>query len=391
MKKVAICSPRFADGATVGGAETLLRRFAARLLMQGVEVDYLTTCASNHFTWANDLPAGESNHDGIKVWRFPVDKQKNRSDFEALQQAILCGQELSDQEEREWALGSVNSTALLQHLDKHAEEYDRILAGPYLFGLVWQIGCRFSSRMALVPCLHDESFAYLGIMKKMFQKVDQILFNSEPEAQLARRLYNLPADCGRVVGMGLDDFEVSPTAFAKKHNITEPYILYCGRRETAKGTPLLCDYVSAFRERTGRDIKLVFTGSGTIEAPVDLWPHIIDAGFVSEKEKHEAMAGALAFVHPSILESFGIVLLEAMLAQTPGLVHGAGEVLSWQCRQSNGGLWFRCYPEFETALLHLLDNPELCKKLGAAGRDYVLNTYSWAEVDRRLLEALEPS
>ena len=39
------------------------------------------------------------------------------------------------------------------------------------------------------------------------------------------------------------------------------------------------------------------------------------------------MAGALAFCHPSVNESFGIVLLESWLARTPALVHAGSDVL----------------------------------------------------------------
>ena len=145
----------------------------------------------------------------------------------------------------------------------------------------------------------------------------------------------------------------------------------------------------AFRERTGRDVKLVFTGSGAIDAPAGLWPHILDAGFVSEEEKHEAMAGAVAFLHPSVNESFGIVLLEAFLAGTPGLVHAKSRVLVSQCKAAGAGLWFRHYPDFETQLLYLLDNPDARSALGARGRDFVAREYAWPAIERKFFAALD--
>ena len=200
--------------------------------------------------------------------------------------------------------------------------------GPYLFGLIYFASRIHPEKTLLVPCLHDEPFAYLGVMKKMFEAVRGFMFNTEPEHELARRLFGIcrPRSV-RVVGMGIDPFEADPNAFAARHGLTPPYVIYSGRREDGKGTPLLCDYMQAFRERTGQDIKLVFTGSGPIEAPPELLPHILDLGFVGEQEKHEAMAGALAFVHPSTFESLGIVLLESLLAGTPALVHARSEVL----------------------------------------------------------------
>jgi glycosyltransferase involved in cell wall biosynthesis len=261
--------------------------------------------------------------------------------------------------------------------------------GPYLFGLIIAASQILPEKTLLVPCLHDEAFAYLGIMKKMFGAVRGFMFNSEPEQELARRIFGIPPAKRSVVGMGIDPFEADPKSFAARKGLTRPYIIYSGRREGGKGTPLLCEYMQAFRERTGKDVGLVFTGSGPIEAPSELVPHILDLGFVGEQEKHEAMAGALAFIHPSTFESFGIVLLESFLAGTPALVHAHGEVLRWQCLRSGGGLWFRHYPDFEEELLLLLSDENLRKRMGAAGREYVQKEYSWASVEKRLFQALD--
>ncbi len=385
---IAFICPRFAEGATVGGAETLLKNLALRAAQAGRKVTFLTTCAQSHFTWENTLPPGRRLIQGLDVHFFPVD-EREVSAFLRVQQSISRRGEVSRTDEEIWIRNSVNSTALCNHLREQGEDYDRIVLGPYLFGLVFFAAQIHPTKTLLVPCLHDEPFAWLSIMKDLFGAVDGFLFNTQPEQDLARRLFALPSAKGTVVGMGLDPFTADPSAFAARKKLTAPYVLYSGRREPLKGTPLMCDYVETFRERTGRDVKLVFTGSGPIEAPPALQPHLLDLGFVSEQEKHEAMAGATAFIHPSVNESLGIVLLEAWLARTPALVNANGEVLRWQCRQSNGGLWFANYPEFEEELALLLDQPGLRSALGAAGHDYVRREYSWTAVEQRFLNALD--
>ena len=188
--------------------------------------------------------------------------------------------------------------------------------------------------------------------------------------------------------MGIEPFEVSKTAFAERTGLRAPYVIYCGRREEGKGTPVLIDYLDAFRRRTKRDVHLVMTGSGRVDVPDTLRPAFHDLGFVSEQEKREAMAGAAAFVHPSVNESLSIVVLEAWLARTPALVHTRGEVLRWQCESSCGGLWFKSYPEFEEELLFYLDHPEACAKLGEQGRRYAIARYAPAAVRARFAAAL---
>jgi glycosyltransferase involved in cell wall biosynthesis len=388
-QKIAFVSPRFAAEGTVGGAETLLRRLAERAAADGREVVFLTTCARNHFTWDNDLPPGRRPCGSLAVEYFPVDAHRDVDAFLQAQTAISRGRPVSPETEETWINNSVNSQPLCNFLIQHGDEFDALIMGPYLFGLVYHAALIHPEKTFLVPCLHDESFAYLALMRNLFNTVRGCLFNTPPEADLARRLFDYPDSKCAVVGMGLEPFTVDPQDFIRRHHLNDPYVLYSGRREGGKGTPLLCDYIDTFRRRTSRPLKLVFTGSGPIEAPPDLYPHILDLGFVSEAEKHAAMAGAAVFCHPSINESLSIVLLESWLAGTPALVHARSPVLQWQCRQSGGGLWFRTYPEFEEELALLIDQPELRKTLGQAGKAYVQSAYAWPAVAQRLFAALD--
>lgn len=341
---IAVVCPRFSEDATVGGAETLLKNVAERLAAAGVRVTVLTTCAEDHFTWANSRPAGTRRIGALEVLYFPVDEDRDVGRFLEIQAEISRDAAVTDDEEQAWIDNSVNSRALYAHLEEQGSRYHAILAGPYLFGLTYHGSDVHPQKTFLVPCLHDEPFARLRLFREMFHRVAGCLFNAEPERELAQSFYNLPDRVCHVVGMGLEPFDADPGAFALRHGMDAPYLLYSGRRETMKGTPLLNDYVHAFRRRTETDIRLVMTGSGVIEAPPELLPYIMDLGFVSEEEKREAMAGALAFCHPSAYESFGIVVLESWLAGTPCLVSAHGKVLPYHCRASGGGLWFRNYP-----------------------------------------------
>lgn len=388
LKHIAFVSPRYAEGSTVGGAETLLRNLAIRASGAGCRVTFLTTCAQSHFSWENTLPPGQRQSGPLDVHYFPVDP-RDTATFLRVQEAINRRSSVSTDDEMAWIRNSVNSQPLYRHLREHAGEYDRIVMGPYLFGIVWHAAQICPDKTFLVPCLHDEPFAHLGIMKTLFAAAAGCLFNSAPEQDLAVRLFDIAARKRFIVGMGIDPFKPDAGRFRATRRDERPFVIYCGRRERGKGVPLMTDYLSAFRRRTGRDIGVVFTGSGPIEAPDDLWPHISDLGFVGEQTKHDAMAAALAFVHPSTMESLGIVLLESFLAGTPALVHAGSEVLQWQCRSSGAGLWFRKYPEFEEELIFLLDHPEARRTMGEAGRAYVQREYAWPAIERRFFDALE--
>ena len=385
--KIAVVSPRLHEPGTVGGAETLLWSLARDAAALGHEVELLCTCAKDHRTWANELPAGSFGRDGIAVRRHPVDP-RDMDAWMRVQVAIQNGETVPDADAVAWLRNSVNSEALVERLREGG--YDRVLAGPYLFGLTWSVALAVPEKTLLVPCFHDEPYAHVGPLLDALRRVRGFLFNTEPERDLAHRLMpGLAPRVEAVVAMGLEPFEVSKTAFAERTGLRAPYVLYSGRREEGKGTPVLVDFADAFRRRTGRDLHLAMTGSGPVDVPSSLAPAFHDLGFVSEREKREAMAGAVAFVHPSLNESLSIVLLESWLARTPALVHAKSPVLRSQCARSGGGLWFRDYPEFEEELLFLLDNPAAAAALAESGRAYAVSEYAPAAVRARLARALD--
>ena len=115
-RRIAFLSPRFADGPTVGGAETLLRRLAERVAAAGRDVTFLTTCATDHFTWANALPPGDRKVGRITVRYFPVDATRDVPTFLAVQNRISRLAQVTRDEELVWLKNSVNSEALYAHL-----------------------------------------------------------------------------------------------------------------------------------------------------------------------------------------------------------------------------------------------------------------------------------
>lgn len=389
--RIAFVAPRLAAAGAVGGAETLIFNLATLASAAGLEVEFVTTCAKNHHTWENEFPEGETIHEGIKVRRFPVNANRDLKSFHEIQGRICNNIQVSDNDEKIWALNSVNSDAMMSYLEEGG--FDRIVVGPYLFGLTMEVASRFSDKTMLVPCLHDEAFARVRLVAKMFRSVRGFFFNTKPEMELAASLYggDILAEGKHtgVVGFSLPDFESSAENGHRIAGTNDPYIIFCGRREPLKGTPLLIDYWEAFRKtHPESQLKFVFTGSGDIERPEGLEDQIIDAGFVSEQDKHDLMAGALAFCHASVNESLGIVLLESWLAHRPVLVFEPGVVLTDQTRRANGGLWFKNFVEFSECLELLLDSPTVSDALAKSGRAFTIANYSAATVTSRMLALL---
>lgn len=382
--RLAFVLPRFGPGV-VGGAELLGWRLAERLAKEH-EVEILTTCALDHFTWVNQLPPGAEMHGDVKVHRFLVDPRDIGIHSE-LERAIVSGFRLTSQEEIEWLRSGVASTGMEQYLESNSSSYDLIVALPYLFGTTYFTYAAAKDKVVIIPCLHDEPYARLSVVKEMLQGARGLMFNSPPEATLAQSLAGHLAPHTHV-GMGFDVFPDDPPLerFKKRSGLKNPFVLYAGRREGGKNTPLLITYFTRYRERKSVDLDLVFVGSGD---PIPDRPGIVEIRDFDWNDAAALYGAATIFCQPSVNESFSIVMMQSWLAGTPVMVHGKCAVTRYHCERSNGGLWFDNYAEFEEVLDRLLASPALRSGLGNAGRHYVGKNYSWNAVLSRFNQAAE--
>ena len=376
-------APRYGR-AILGGAEMHARQLAERLAAAGHGVDVLTTCAESHYTWANTLPAGVERDGELTVRRFKVDPRDHGIHGE-LERAIVNGMPLSRDEERLWMRHGVSSSAMEDELATHGHRYDAVLAMPYLFGTTYFAWETRPERTLVIPCLHDESYARLGIVADMLAGARGVLFNAHPEAALGESLAGT-LDRWTIVGLGFEaDAPGDPEEFRRSHGLgASPFILSVGRREGGKNIPLLIEYFCRYKQRRGGDLLLVQAGSGDVKLPpradvVDLKP--------DWRQRDAMYAAATMFCQPSVNESLSIVMMQAWLADRPVLVHAGGAVTRDHCERSNGGLWFGSYAEFEEVVDRLLASPQLRDALGRSGGDYVRQTYSWEAVLDRFHEA----
>lgn len=385
--RIAFVVPRY-GADIVGGAETLTRGLAEHLAAGGTPVEVLTTCARDHLTWKNALRPGVTVESGVTVRRFPV-WPRNERRFGWLQQRILHGGRLDVEDQLRWAEESVSSPALYAHLVRHREDYDLVCFAPYLFGTtLWGVQL-VPERAVLVPCLHDEPFAHLSVVRASFEACRGFIFNSPPEAALARQLYAIDGRPSGVVGLGFDPPPpTDPEGFRRRHRLAGPLLLYLGRKETGKNVPLLIEYVLRYRTTHRSDVTLVLAGDGPVTAPAGA-VGVRDLGYLDRADKAAAYAAATVVCQPSVNESFSIVLMEAWLAGTPVLVHTGCAVTTYHAFQAGGGLAFGDFYEFAEALTLLLEDRDRRARLGAQGRVYVEREYGWPAVTARLRATLE--
>jgi glycosyltransferase involved in cell wall biosynthesis len=384
-RTIAFVAPFFGAEAT-GGAETECRETAIKLAQHGFDVHVLTTSVRDlHHNWNEDhYPPGDSEEDGLTVHRFTTNKLADMGPFGDLNTRLISLDKLTRSEERQFMAMHVNSFDLLRYLEAHQAEYDWVCFIPYLFATTCYGSMLCPGKVVLIPCLHDEGYSHMGIMKDVFDRATKVVFQADAEKRIAERLYGSLGDRSTVMGTGLDlDFESDPDRFREKYNINEPFILYAGRKAVTKNTNALIEYFSEYKRNKGGDLKLIMMGPEELPVPDDMFGVIRDLGFVSDQEKKDAYSAAYALCQPSLNESFSIVMMESWICNRPCMVHTGCEVTRDHVEASGGGLHFSDYHEFERGLDYLLSNPAVADTMGEAGAEYVRSRYDWTRIIER--------
>jgi glycosyltransferase involved in cell wall biosynthesis len=382
-----------------GGAEQHAWQIASRLAARGHAVEVLTTCCKSHQDdWqTNHLPQGlTSEPEGFKVRRFPVEK-RDRPNFDR-----VCGHLLEiaasslkpgvppvpETESAIFANELIKSPALTNFIDTHQANYDRVILLPYLYGPVLDAIRIVGPRGALLPCLHDESYAYLPEVAAAIYEVGSLLFLSEGEQELASRLFGpgiIPKS--RFVGAGVESAPLSGEAKPNGEH-PEKYVLYLGRKDPGKNIPLLLRAFSRFRAvRPNSSLGLVLAGPGpATEAPA---PQVIDAGLISNEKKEALLGHCAALVQPSQNESFSRVMMEAWLHGKPVAVHRRCDATAIPVKKAEGGWLADSEEEWASLFVELDRAPGLrLRQLGENGRRYAAVAADWEMIMDRYEAAL---
>ncbi|NNE96065.1 MAG: glycosyltransferase family 4 protein, partial [Acidimicrobiales bacterium] len=335
----------------------------------------LTTCASDHQTWANEFPAGTTVDGAVTVRRFPTVVNEPARDRTRIFTRILAGERIAIQDQQLWMNDGFRCPELWHHILDHSADYSAIVLAPYMFWTTFACGQIDPQKTILMPCLHDEPTVHLDLFKPLVSGAAGVWFLSRPEAALASRVFHVPSN-HEVVGAPVPDPEVwDPDRFVREFGFERPFVFYAGRREPGKGWNELRDAFS-FAISQGIELDLVTAGVGDPVLDSSTRGRVHDVGFLSDQQRNDAMAAATAYVQPGRMESFSLSVMEAWLAGTPVIGNGASAVVSHHIEQCDAGVTYRSPLELLECLRFVATQPEAAAKLAAPGRAYVLDNYA---------------
>ena len=384
--KIAIVVQRY--GADINGGAELHARYIAEHLSKHVQVEVLTTCATDYITWRNALAPGEEVVNGVPVRRFPVTRERDPEDF-GRHSAHVFQSVHSMRDELAWLdAEGPTSAALIDYIRTQESAFDFFIFFSFRYYHSYYGVAAVPGKAILVPTAERDGALGLSIFPPMFRSVRALMYNSYEERALIQAASGNTDTPGVVVGVGSEiPPHVNIRRFRQAFDLRDRFAIYIGRIDENKGCAELFDYFQRYSSTLADGLHLVLIGTPVI--PIPRHPHIHHLGFVNDQDKFDALAAAELLVMPSYFESLSMVALEAWALGKPVLANGRCDVLKGQCIRSNGGLYYDNFGEFMETLKAIDFTPTLAGALGRQGREYFNQHYAWPIVERKYLDMFD--
>jgi glycosyltransferase involved in cell wall biosynthesis len=164
-------------------------------------------------------------------------------------------------------------------------------------------------------------------------------------------------------------------------------IVYCGRFVWYKEIKIIAKVYKMFKDRLDKDVAFMLIGSGPAEDYLRKYmPKAIFPGYLHDKALSTAFASGDIFLFPSVTETFGQVIQEALSSGLPAIVSDVGgckEIV----QNSGAGIVMESKKtkKFFEAATFLIDNPVEYAKMRQLGIDYA-NIRTWDNINSKLIK-----
>ncbi len=194
-----------------------------------------------------------------------------------------------------------------------------------------------------------------------------------------------------------EDFIRTPnkaTTFLSRYQLYEPYVLFLGRLDKLKGIDILIKAMSLVKKEVP-ELKAVIAGPGdqrpykTLAEKLGIKSHIIFTGPLQGEIKIGAIDASLTLTHPSLRETFPLVVMEVWAREKPVVTTPVGDI-PYRVKHGENGILIppRNPKALADAIILLFQDENLRKKLGTAGKRQV---YTWNEIVIKLTKIYKDS
>ncbi|KRC65660.1 glycosyl transferase family 1 [Aeromicrobium sp. Root236] len=235
-------------------------------------------------------------------------------------------------------------------------------------------------------------YGFLGMQKKVARQLPKILTVSESSRRDIVTDFGVDPSRLEVITLGVDDVFVPPTA----PRVPGRIVAMASADAPMKGIATLLEAFAKLR--TERDVELLLVttlkAGGRTERLIDelgIAEHVSFVNGITDAELVDVMGSAEVACVPSLYEGFSLPTAELMACATPLVVSRAGAIP--EVVGEDGVCATLVTPgdvgELEAAIEELLDDPARREAMGRAGRERVLEKFSWRAVASATAAAYE--
>ncbi|KRF17257.1 glycosyl transferase family 1 [Nocardioides sp. Soil797] len=235
-------------------------------------------------------------------------------------------------------------------------------------------------------------YAFLKMQGKVARRAVKILSPSESSARDIVTDFGVDRSTIEVIPLGADDVFAPPT----QPRVPGRIVAMASADAPIKGVHTLLEAFAKLR--TERDLELVMVTKpeegGRTEKLIEklaIGDAVRFVNGISDAELVEVMGSAELAVVPSLYEGFSLPTAELMACETPLVVSRAGAIP--EVVGPDGLCADLVEPgnveELREAIASLLDDPERRARMGRAGRERVLEKFSWRAVAKATAAAYE--
>lgn len=380
--KILHIVPAYFPAVRYGGPIESVHKMNKGLVKNGVEITVYTTNIDGGGVL--NVPLNQKiDIDGVKVFYFPISFRPWKYSF-ALHRALARNAKNFD---------LIHITSVFLAASALGAYYARKFDKPYIISPRGN----FMGEPLKFRSLKKKIYVNL-IEKRNLDGADAIHFTVEKEKEdylklglSLKKAVIVPnsIDISNSIGAVFGDFR-------KKNEISEDakIILFMGRLHKIKGLDTL---IPAFAEVVKKEPKAVLVLAGPDDegykkniqlliTNYQLQNEVIFTGMLTGNDKKMAYQESDVFVLPSYSENFGMAVVEAMAINLPAVItKGVG--ISEEVKKAGAGIVVeKDEKQLAEAILKILNNPDLAKKMGENGRKLVETEFSSEKVARKFME-----
>jgi glycosyltransferase involved in cell wall biosynthesis len=239
-------------------------------------------------------------------------------------------------------------------------------------------------------------YSFLPTQLKVSRRLERVMTVSEASLRDIAREYGVRPHRMRVVGNGinLDVFHPPGDAEAEQRRDPHRLITTLSADSPLKGFKFLVEALHALRKERP-EVRLTVIGRPGVETDTEerirrlgLQHDIEFTGYVEDRDIARYYAGSSVAVVPSLYEGFGFPAGEAMACRVPVVSTNAGALPEVVGRDGRCGILVppRDSVALARAIGELLDAPERRRAMGEAGRQRVLEHFTWKRAAERTVD-----